>query len=1603
MLQGPLERALGVPTPKMTGGMFGTPRSRTSKPRKLNLLTQHFQVQHQRVCLDVDFCTQRLRGHTEITIAPTSSLLRCVKLDAREMNIKRILINGVQLVDYVHNDQLYINDPATFEELATSRIADVRDVCSADFSVAQHAYLRRKLGYIFGQIEDDLLRSQEKPDNLNSEELLILLPESLKIQPSDHTAFHTPTSLVPTNVTPLLVRNRATGELYTPIQIHIEYEVVNPKNGVHFICLDLTDSARWHVYTANSDYNVSTSSWVPCVDNLLERNIWSIELSIPRSVKDVDEMRANLQRTFESSSVEIKESEIENSLSENVERVQDNDVAKVGEDEAQEDMEDMDVDVNDIDSEDVDMKERTEEKEESGQKLEIAEEKETVLENDGVVDDLKEISTKEESDQNAFTAQENNIVKDQKEADTSKEIDSIGKEENENDEDDSIDLLVCTGDSNNTKESAHPTDISKKVVSWSIFSPVAAHHVGWSVGAFLSVELASFVDSNAAGAEDEDVIDDFEELEKDESSPPVMLYFLPGQEDDARNTCIFANKALEFFLKEYGSYPFSSYGLVFVEGPKHPYSNFAGLAVLSSDLLYPANVIEPMFQVTEDLLECIASQWSGVNIVPQCFNDMWCTIGIAKFMAFQFIRALMGVNEYRYQIKKKMDAIVAQDVGQRPIGLLSLQAPVSESSLKFVRLKAPIILFILDRRMTKTDKSFGFSRVLPKIFLQAMSGDLQNSALSTQHFQYVCEKVNRNRLEAFFKQWVYGVGTPNFIITQKFNKKRSMIEVIIRQTQLQEHKPPHPKPETFLTDAVAYLDDDAAFPVQQTFLGPMTIRVHEADGTPYEHIVDIKNSVVKFDVQYNTKFKRMKKNREDPDVPLFLRLGDVLESASDVQLWRLEEWPKRDEEVFDPFEWLRVDTDFEWIATFTIKQPDYMFGAQLQQDRDIEAQLAAIDYFGQQEKPSAVYCTMLTRTLVDARYFYGVRMAAAKALAQLSTESTNFKGRFYLLKAFAYLFCFKDSYVPMSNSFEDFGKFFLQTAIPGYLAGIKDDTGATPRDIQVLLFNLLRYNDNSNNAFLDCFYVSELAQALVKSVVGSVDDLDGNLIVDADQRKFVAEVVDELMRLRKLDRYVPSYHAEVSYACLQQKIALARAGLTSMSFEELLYLTSTKYDMRIRTLAFRGLFLLGALKNAEVLKYFLDVCLLERSTPAFSAGLVRTLVDSVADVAINGAHSTLDDPEFESTAKATETPASGPAPPVHNSAIVVEESQELNLNARRDALAKATVKGTIELLRKDLAHGKGLQHVLWQLMHSSLIGIAERKAVFVLCDILYAPKNTLVVRLPIPCVQFEELKKKIVARDMGDGKIIVKREARFKILLSAKIILNEKPKLLRKAALSMTEESAPPKLKLRLGGGNSEARTPVERESQVARSIELSASDKAGSEANGEYSEGENVLKKAPEAVSDKGSTVIPKDDPVDLSKITTNGFEPSKTLVSAPTLVRRDTRHVMRLTFSLPPSKLLAVRPVGTVTLRFTQSKNIDKLREITGETLPKRYVKINTVKRTVKISERPFTEVIEKAQEEMQKEKEEGKELELTEERNEEAEDAIKKEEARPEAAAL
>lgn len=444
---------------------------------------------------------------------------------------------------------------------------------------------------------------------------------------------------------------------------------------------------------------------------------------------------------------------------------------------------------------------------------------------------------------------------------------------------------------------------------------------------------------------------------------------------------------MTFYTTEFGSYPFGSYKMVFVDDHHIPRHDTATMAIVSVDLLHGEDAIDQLYETRQQLAHALACQWSGINILPKVWSDTWLVNGLGLYMAAQFLRKLLGNNEYRFRLKKDMERTVSLDDGKMPPVCMPTQhEPPDPASLPFINLKAPIILHILDRRLGKSGTSLGLSRVLPKLFLTAISGEMANNALSTHAFLRTCRKVSGVDLRRFAEQWIYGSGCPAFSFTASFNRKKMAVEIHMRQ------------------DCPAYLEDEvhrALFKPVELFEGQMTIRIHEADGTPYEHVLDIRAHEKRFEVPFNTKYKRVRRNTKrylarqqaaqaaaEGDAEAAEAMGmvdisfglDIWEKERERELWKVADWTEDDENVMNgaTYEWIRMDADFEWISSITFSQPDFMWVSQLQRDRDVVAQLEAVNALA--KMPNPIVSSTLTKTVLVTNYFFRIRCEAAMAL-----------------------------------------------------------------------------------------------------------------------------------------------------------------------------------------------------------------------------------------------------------------------------------------------------------------------------------------------------------------------------------------------------------------------------------------------------------------------------------------------------------------------------------------------------------------------------------------------------------------------------------------------
>lgn len=920
--------------------------------------------------------------------------------------------------------------------------------------------------------------------------------------------------------------------------------------------------------------------------------------------------------------------------------------------------------------------------------------------------------------------------------------------------------IICSGSL--ITETIDSEDGSKKVASFVVNQDMAPQHIGLAIGPFEQIDLSEFREEK-----------DDEKLGQGQTLP-VSGYCLPGRGDEVRHTCAPLAHALDYFLLQYGTFPSDECRFVFVDDQVHDVEHTASLSICSTRLLYGEDIIDPEIENLRILVHAIASQWMGVAVVAEKPGDRWVTVGLSHWMTDLFMKTICGHNDYLFRQKMLTDKLVKLDVTRPALTELGKYLHVGEFEHDFMKLKAPLVMFILDKRCVKASGSVGLSRVLSRIIVIANTGGPSDSVVSSDSFKKLAEKVTRYRqMDAFWAQWVNGAGCPKLNISQKFNKKRLCVEVTITQ----KHEPinsldvPKLKPLekfSFQREFKEEVEVVYAGDLQAYFTGPMTIRIHEADGTPYEHIVDIKEGNCKIEIPYNTKYKRLKRrnlqkarqaaggaaqNGDANDEALYYCLGDVLQTDDEMRDWGLSKWEEATEKMMEGefYEWIRVDADFEWLCEKTfVNMPAYMYVSQLQQDRDVVAQQEAIVYL-KGAPPHPLPSTFLLRTVMDYRYFHGIRELAAEALVTHAVPVTSYTGLRHLEKAYQTLFCYVDTKMPKSNDFSDKRVYKLEMAMVRSFANMRDPDGRCPQDARVWLLDILRFNDNTNNEIVDYFKIANLLSALTDSIIQKVDKT--NLLQDGvDEAKeweydqFKGSVIDALDRYRRMDEWINSYQNIFTVTVLDCKQRLMKANVIPHDPKEFAQYLHDGTSDYVRIKAFEALVELGLMNVPSVATFLLDSMssdpspfmrdrLLQiffvglaiyafgenktkekRSRPAIKAPVTnRNLLNGDVDVLMGGVSNGVM-PLAESNG---------------DGGLLIDE--DVNLEGRKaDIDRTTTIDGAIAALKLELKDNVELKDALWNAIKSQVIEPHEQVDLLEVCGQIYEAVDSMIVKLPKP-------------------------------------------------------------------------------------------------------------------------------------------------------------------------------------------------------------------------------------------------------------------------------
>ncbi|TFY68605.1 hypothetical protein EVJ58_g911 [Rhodofomes roseus] len=720
-------------------------------------------------------------------------------------------------------------------------------------------------------------------------------------------------------------------------------------------------------------------------------------------------------------------------------------------------------------------------------------------------------------------------------------------------------VVVCSGEL--VEQVAHPYNSNKTIFLFSQSTLTSVQHIAFAAGPFyvhpIPADLSAAEDASGT------------------TQPLMHAFCLPGHEGLLANSISFMRSAMSYYSTEFGSYPFGSHKLVFVDEMPTQRFDSATLSLVTVDLLYGEDAIDQVFETRHCLSHALACQWMGINIQPKTWSDTWLVNGLGLYIAGLFTRKLLGNNEYRFKLKKDMERVLQLDNGSMPPICQPQQLdPPDSVTLPFIDLKAPLVLHILDRRLGKSGTSLGLSRVLPKVFLSAISGEMPNNLISTHSFLRTCRKVSGIDPRSFAEQWIYGSGCPTFGFSATFNRKKMAVEISMRQ------------------DAPAFKVHEnnevgkALMKPVPFFEGQMTIRIHEADGTPYEHVLDIRSPYKRYEVPFNTKYKR------------------IWENEKERENWKVADWTEEDEQNMagQTYEWIRIDADFEWIAAIAFDQKDYMWVSQLQRDRDVVAQYEAIQELSKAQNP--IISSTLTKTVLVSNYYYRIRSEAAQALVSCAIQRLEWLGLFHLFKLFL-RYCyepdnpkpdlFSHTYVPRPNDFSDYAEYFVRKSLIRAISRVRFENGKTPPIIRQFLVDQLRYNDNTSNPYSDAFYICTVISALACATISTVPPergeftaTDSQPVQDAQDAELLKQALAEVDRYRSMDRLIPTYHNVVTVAVIEFHLMFSVANLIPHDPRTFFPLTREGNYTQVRMAAFDYLFL-TKWYTPKVMRYILAV------------------------------------------------------------------------------------------------------------------------------------------------------------------------------------------------------------------------------------------------------------------------------------------------------------------------------------------------------------------------------------------------------------------------------
>ncbi len=247
---------------------------------------------------------------------------------------------------------------------------------------------------------------------------------------------------------------------------------------------------------------------------------------------------------------------------------------------------------------------------------------------------------------------------------------------------------------------------------------------------------------------------------------PVYSWVYPEDKDKGFYDYGMATDILPFFIKNAGPYAFKKLANV------QSKTKFGGMENASA-IFYFENSVTGDRKSEPLLAHEIAHQWFGNTATESDWQHIWLSEGFASYMTHMYMESKYGVDtlhagmrEDRQQViefsKKRMTPVVDTSVTTNFIELLNANSYQ----------KGSWVLHMLRRKLGDTI----FWKGVQDYYTQ-----FAGKNASTEDFLNTIEKVSKEDLKPFFKQWLYTAGQP--YLTSSWKKSGGSVTITVKQTQ----------------------------------------------------------------------------------------------------------------------------------------------------------------------------------------------------------------------------------------------------------------------------------------------------------------------------------------------------------------------------------------------------------------------------------------------------------------------------------------------------------------------------------------------------------------------------------------------------------------------------------------------------------------------------------------------------------------------------------------------------------------------------------------------------------------------------------------------------